>query len=55
MIKIGKLVNILLSEKHYQKFELIAKNEYSDKSKLLRKWIDQNFKEEYNKPGEEIE
>ncbi len=45
----SKVVHIALNESDYMKFEQIAKAEYSDKSKLLRKWIDQNFKEEYEK------
>lgn len=43
-------ISISLDEKYNQKFELIAKKEYTDKSKLLRKWIDQNYKEEYGDP-----
>ena len=44
----SKVVHVALDEEDYQKYELIAKAEYSDKSKLLRKWINENFKEEYD-------
>jgi hypothetical protein len=37
-----------MNEEYKRRFDLIAINEYSDKSKLVRKWIDNNFKEEYN-------
>ena len=43
----SKLVTISLDEDYNRRFSLIAKNEYSDKSKLVRKWIDEKFKEEY--------
>ncbi len=45
----SKVVGVLLSEEHLEKFEIIVEKEYSDKSKLVRKWIDENFKEEYEK------
>lgn len=41
-------ITLSIDENYNKKFGLIAEKEYSDKSKLLRKWIDQNFKEEYN-------
>ena len=43
----SKLVTISLNEEYNRRFGLIAKNEYSDKSKLVRKWIDENFREDY--------
>lgn len=43
----SKLVTISLDEDYNRRFGLIAKNEYSDKSKLVRKWIDENFREDY--------
>ena len=42
-----RLFNVLLSEDYHDKFDKIAKNEHRKKSDLLRKWIDENFKEEY--------
>lgn len=41
------IINVSLDEDSLDKFNLIAKNEFSDRSKLLRKWIYQNYKEEY--------
>lgn len=41
-------ISIDLDEDLFKKYELIAKREYSDKSKLLRKWISQNYKDEYS-------
>ena len=46
--KMSKVISISLDEEYNKRFEKIAKAEYSDKSKLLRKWIDQNYKEEYD-------
>lgn len=43
----SKVISISLDEEYNQKLELIAKYQYTDKSKLVRKWIDENFKEEY--------
>lgn len=40
-------ISITLNETYKKKFDLIVEHEYSDRSKLLRKWIDENFKEEY--------
>jgi len=48
MINMTKNYTISIEEEYNRKWEIIAKREYSDKSKLLRKWIDQSFKEEYN-------
>jgi predicted transcriptional regulator len=45
----SKVVGVLLSDEHREKLEIIAEKEYSDKSKLIRKWIDENFKDEYKK------
>lgn len=50
----SKIVTISLDEDYNRKLELIAKAEYSDKSKLVRKWIDQNFKEEYDDESEKL-
>ena len=43
----GKTITVSLGDDYNRKLELIAENEFSDKSKLIRKWIDENFKEEY--------
>jgi len=43
----SKKFTISLESEYNEKWELIAKKNYSDKSKMLRKWIDENFKEEY--------
>jgi len=42
-----KLFNVLLNEDHYNKFNKIAKEEHRKKADLIRKWIDENFREEY--------
>lgn len=44
----SKVISISLDESYDSRFGKIAKAEYTDKSKLLRKWIDQNYKEEYD-------
>lgn len=44
----SKKVTLSLDEENNRRFKLIAENEYSDKSKLLRKWINENFKQEYD-------
>ena len=41
-------INISIPKNYLKKFDLIVEHEWSDRSKLIRKWIDQNFKEEYN-------
>ena len=46
-MSVVKTYNISLEPEYNEKWELIAKKFYSDKSKMLRKWIDENFKEEY--------
>ena len=50
-----KKVTISLENKYIRKIEIIAKMEYTDRSKLIRKWIDANFKEEYQEELEENE
>lgn len=45
--KMSKIITISLDEEYNERFEIIAKHFYSDKSKMLRKWIDENYKEEY--------
>ena len=40
------LISISINEKYLKKYDLLVKKEYSDRSKLLRKWIDENFKKE---------
>ena len=42
-----KIYNVSLEPEYNEKWDLIAKKTYSDKSKILRKWIDENWKEEY--------
>ena len=44
VIKI-KNITISLGKEYIEKLEIIANKEYSDKTKLIRKWIDENFKE----------
>ena len=44
----SKVISISLDEEYNRRFESIAKKEYTDKSKLIRKWIDMNYKEEYD-------
>ena len=48
----SKVVNFSLNEAYLEKFNRIAKAEFTDRSKLLRKWIDQNYKKEYDKNNE---
>lgn len=43
----SKTLTISINEGYVKKLDLIAENEFSDRSKLIRKWIDENFKEEY--------
>ena len=43
----SKNITISMKEGYVKKLDLIAKNEWSDRSKLIRKWIEENFKEEY--------
>jgi len=50
-----KKVTISLENSYIRKIEIIARNEYSDRSKLIRKWIDENFKKEYQEELEENE
>jgi len=42
--KTGKIVNFLLTDEYIEKMNEIAKEEYTDRTKLLRKWIDRNYK-----------
>jgi len=49
----SKVVGFYIDEEYKRKLELIAKAEYSDNSKLLRKWIDMNYKEEYDENNEQ--
>ena len=48
----SKRTTISLDDEYNRRFKLIAKNEYSDQSKLVRKWIDEKFKEEYENNDE---
>lgn len=43
----SKSINFSLEEEYVIKMDKIAKAQYSDRTKLLRKWIDLNYKEEY--------
>ncbi len=40
-------INISINKAYLKKLDLIVEHEWSDRSKLFRKWIDENFKEEY--------
>lgn len=42
----SKIITISLDDEYIRKIDLIANNEYSDRSKLVRKWIDENIKGE---------
>jgi hypothetical protein len=46
-------INLSIGKEHKKKLKTIAKKEYSDCSKLLRKWIDENWKEEYGDDKDE--
>ena len=49
-------VTLSLDREYLRKMDEIVKRLYTDRSKLLRKWIDQNYKEDYksgNKDSEE--
>ena len=39
----NKTINISIKEDYLEKFDNITKREYSDRSKMLRKWIDAYF------------
>ena len=43
----SKTLTVSINDVYLKKLDLIAEHEWSDRSKLLRKWIDENFKEEY--------
>ena len=43
----SKVLNFVLEEEYIERMDKIAKKQYTDRTKLLRKWIDVNFKEEY--------
>lgn len=45
----SKTLTISINEEYLKKYNIIAAKEFSDRSKLLRKWIDENFKPEYKK------
>lgn len=49
MSKTSKTLTISINEEYVKKLDIIAENEYSDRSKLIRKWIDENLKKEYEK------
>jgi len=40
-------ITISLNDEYKHRLNLIAKNEFTDNSKIIRKWIDENFKPEY--------
>ena len=40
-------INLTLDNLSLKMFDIIVEKEYSDRSKLMRKWIKENFKEEY--------
>lgn len=42
----SKVVNFSLDDNYVSKMNEIAKREYTDRSKLLRKWIDKFYQEE---------
>lgn len=41
----SKVIPISLDEDYIKRFDLIAQKEYTDRSKLVRKWIDTYYKE----------
>ena len=43
-----KVINFVIEQEYVERMDKIAKKQYTDRTKLLRKWIDENFKEEYN-------
>lgn len=43
----SKTLTISINEEYLKKFNIIVEKEFSDRSKLIRKWIDENFKPEY--------
>ena len=43
----SKTLTVSINDEYLKKFDTIVKNEFSDRSKLLRKWIDENYKPEY--------
>lgn len=40
-------ITISLNDEYKERLDLIAKNEFTDRSKIIRKWINENFREEY--------
>lgn len=45
----SKSINFSLEEEYVIKMDKIAKEQYSDRTKLLRKWIDEHYKEDDKK------
>ena len=41
----SKIVNFVLKEEYIERMDKIAKKQYTDRTKLLRKWIDEKHKE----------
>ena len=48
----SKILNFVLEVEYIERMDKIAKKQYTDRTKLLRKWIDTNYKEEYDKNDE---
>jgi len=46
---------ITLDEEYKRKIDLIAEKEYTDRSKLIRRWIDNHYIENYEKLNEVVE
>ena len=44
----SKIITVSLDEDYLKKFDEIVEKEYSDRSKLIRKWIDEYFKNNGN-------
>jgi len=38
-----KVLNFVLEVEYIERMHKIAKKQYTDRTKLLRKWIDQNY------------
>jgi len=38
-----KVLNFVLEVEYIERMDKIAKKQYTDRTKLLRKWIDQNY------------
>ena len=54
-MEFNKRITLSLSEEHYKKLSELAALQHSDKSKLFRKWIDENYNRERERDERAVE